>query len=232
MTAAPGTAASTQGATLCGIDVGARNLLGSVSSVHDGDTVTLNAAGVAYKIRLDGIDAPELAQPFGSLSQSALAGAVLGKTVQVAYSQTDQYGRIVGAVFTDSCEYVNLQQVVSGMAWFYRAYQCELSAAVRGRFAKAEEAAVAAKTGLWSQPDPTAPWEYRNGTDPAAPACASDSSVWSGNPTNPVVPASSSSPSPGIAPPANACFKIWVNPYMRSNGTHVSGYWRDSAGCA
>jgi endonuclease YncB( thermonuclease family) len=229
LTAAPGTAASTQGSTLCGTDVGARKLLGSVSSVHDGDTMTLNAGGVSYKIRLDGIDAPELAQPFGSLSQSALAGAVLGKTVQVAYSQTDQYGRIIGAVFTDSCEYVNLKQVASGLAWFYRAYQCELSAAVRGQFAKAEDAAVAAKTGLWAQTDPTAPWEYRNGTDPAAPTCASASSVWSGNAALPV---SSSSPSPGVAPPANACFKVWVNPYTRSNGTHVSGYWRDSAGCA
>lgn len=229
LTAAPGTAASTQVSTLCGMEVGDKKLQGSVSSVRDGDTVTLSSAGASYKIRLDGIDAPELAQPFGSLSQSALAGAVLGKSVQVAYSKIDQYGRIVGAVFTDSCEYVNLKQVASGMAWFYKAYQCELSAAVRGQFAKAEEAAVASKTGLWSQADPTEPWVYRNGTDPALPTCASASSVWTGNPT----PPSGSSPtSPGPSTPASACFKVWVNPYTRSNGTHVGGYWRDSAGCA
>ena len=228
LTAAPGTAASTQGSTLCGFDVGARKLQGSVSAVHDGDTVTLNAAGVIHKIRLDGIDAPELAQTFGSLSQSTLASAVLGKIVQVAYSQTDQYGRIVGAVFTAGCEYVNLKQVASGMAWFYRAYQCELSAPLRAQFAKAEDAAVASKTGLWLDADPTAPWLYRNGVDPVAPSCSSASSVWTGN-AAPLL--GSVSASTGTAVPSN-CFQIWVNPYTRSNGTHVNGYWRDSAGCA
>jgi endonuclease YncB( thermonuclease family) len=229
LTAAPGTAASTQGSTLCGFDVGAKHLQGLVSAVHDGDTVTLNAAGVIHKIRLDGIDAPELAQVFGSASHVALASAVLGQTVQVAYSQTDQYGRIIGAVFTAGCEYVSLKQVASGMAWFYRAYQCELSAPLRAQFAKAEEAALASRTGLWIDADPTAPWLYRNGVDPVAPACSSASSVWTGNPT-PSAPATGSSASAGTAAP-NSCFQIWVNPYTRSNGTHVNGYWRDSAGC-
>ena len=223
LTAAPGSAASTQASTLCGFDVGAKTLQGTVSSVHDGDTVTLNAAGVIHRIRLDGIDAPELAQPFGSLSQATLASAVMGKTVQVAYSKTDQYGRLVGAVFTAGCDYVNLKQVALGMAWFYRAYQCELSAPVRGQFAKAEDAAAASKIGLWSEADPTAPWLYRNGVDPVAPTCSSAASVWIGNPA---------APSSGSSPSANACFQVWVNPYTRSNGTHVNGYWRDSAGCA
>ena len=84
--------------------------------VHDGDTITLNAAGTEYQIRLDGIDAPELAQPFGSASQGSLSAMMLGKPVQVAYTKTDMYGRIVGAVFTDSCQYTNLLQATSGMA--------------------------------------------------------------------------------------------------------------------
>jgi endonuclease YncB( thermonuclease family) len=227
LTAAPGTAASSQGSTLCGFDVGAKHLQGVVSAVHDGDTVTLNAAGATYKIRLDGIDAPELAQAFGGPSHTALASAVLGKSVQVAYSQTDQYGRIIGAVFSSGCEYVNLKQVASGMAWFYRAYQCELSAPLRAQFAQAENIAVAGKTGLWLDADPTAPWVYRNGVDPAVPACASALSVWTGNPTP---PSGSTSGSINTAL-SNTCFQVWVNPYTRSNGTHVNGYWRDSAGC-
>lgn len=173
LTAASASAASSQGGSLCGVDVGANLLQGSVTNVHDGDTLTLNVAGRAYKVRLDSIDAPELAQPFGSLSQIALANAVLGKSVQVTYTQTDQYGRIVGAVFTDNCQYVNLTQVATGMAWFYRAYRCEVSAAVRSQFERAQEGAVAAKIGLWSQANPTAPWVYRNGVDPVAPTCSS-----------------------------------------------------------
>lgn len=174
-------ASATQGTTLCGVDVGDKLLEGSVTNVHDGDTVTLSSAASSYQIRLDGIDAPELAQPFGSLSQGALAKAVLGKSVKVAYSKIDQYGRIVGAVFTESCQYANLDQVSAGLAWFYKAYQCEISEAARNQFMQAQDKAVQEKAGLWAQSDPEAPWFYRNGSEPVTPVCSSGSSAWSAN---------------------------------------------------
>ena len=166
--------------TLCGVDVGVKRLEGLISAVHDGDTITLTSDGTKYKIRLDSIDAPELAQPFGSASQVTLANTVLGKSVKVAYSKTDQYDRIVGAVFTDSCQYVNLNQVATGAAWFYKAYQCEVSAAVRTQFAQAQDNAVNTKIGLWAQADPEAPWFYRNGTEPVTPTCTSHLPISSG----------------------------------------------------
>ena len=165
---------ATSGATLCGVDVGPKLLEGAVTSVHDGDTITLSVGGAVYHIRLDSIDAPELAQPFGNSSQSTLASAVLGKPVKVAYTKTDQYDRIVGAVFTDSCQYVNLSQVSTGMAWFYKAYQCEVSAAVRLKFSHAQGSAAAADLGLWAQVDPEAPWFFRNGFEPVTPVCTAD----------------------------------------------------------
>ena len=151
---------------------------GRIVAVHDGDTLTLSVAGVSYKVRLDSIDAPELAQPFGYASQSALSNSVLGKSVKVAYAKTDPYDRVVGAVFTDSCQYVNLSQVATGMAWFYKAYQCEVGAAVRHQFTQAQDQAVAARSGLWSQSNPEAPWFYRNGTEPVTPTCKSDLPAW------------------------------------------------------
>ena len=163
--------------TLCGVDVGPKLLEGAVTSVHDGDTITLSSGGAVYHIRLDSIDAPELAQPYGNASQSTLASAVLGKPVKVAYTKTDQYDRIVGAVFTDSCQYVNLNQVSTGMAWFYKAYQCEISAAVRAQFSQAQGSAAAADLGLWAQVDPEAPWFYRNGNEPVTPVCTSDAAL-------------------------------------------------------
>ena len=163
--------------TLCGVDVGLKLLEGAVTSVHDGDTITLSSGGAVYHIRLDSIDAPELAQPYGNASQSTLASAVLGKPVKVAYTKTDQYDRIVGAVFTDSCQYVNLNQVSTGMAWFYKAYQCEVSAAVRAQFSQAQGSASAADLGLWAQVDPDAPWFFRNGNEPVTPVCKSDAAL-------------------------------------------------------
>lgn len=158
-------------AQLCGYAVGNQSLEGRVSNVHDGDTLTLTSGGSTYNIRLDSIDAPELAQPYGPDAQVALSNKVLGKNVRVQYTKTDQYGRTVGAVFTDSCEYVNLVQVTLGMAWFYKAYQCEISASVRSAFALAQDNAVAAKIGLWAQSSPEAPWFYRNGVEPVTPVC-------------------------------------------------------------
>lgn len=169
---------STQTTTLCNVVVGTKLLTGPVTDVHDGDSITLDISGTIYKIRLDSIDAPELAQPFGNESQMALKNSVLGKTVKVAYTKTDQYDRIVGAVFTDTCQYVNLNQVATGMAWFYKAYQCEISADLRSQFAQAQDNAVNAQLGLWSQTDPEAPWFYRNGVEPVTPICKSDAPSW------------------------------------------------------
>ena len=187
--------------TLCGYDVGPKLLQGAVTSVHDGDTITLSSGGATYHIRLDSIDAPELAQPFGSTSQNALSGAVLGKSVKVAYTKTDQYDRIVGAVFTDSCQYVNLNQVSSGMAWFYKAYQCEVSAAVRTQFSQAQDRAAAADLGLWAQVDPEAPWFYRNGSEPVTPVCQSGAALPS---------ASTALTAAGLTTPANSSTPVTV----------------------
>jgi endonuclease YncB( thermonuclease family) len=200
---APSQAVSTTPtAKLCGVDVGAKLLEGFVTAVHDGDTITLNSGGTAYKIRLDSIDAPELAQPFGNTSQMALSGAVLGKPVKVAYTKTDQYDRIVGAVFTDSCQYVNLNQVSAGMAWFYKAYQCEISAAVRTQFSQAQGNAAAADLGLWAQVDPEAPWFFRNGSEPVTPVCKSDAAQSSASTaltaTGPTTPANNVTTTPSV----------------------------------
>ena len=198
-TASGETASEASGTTLCGVEVGHKLLEGLVTKVQDGDTVTLSSAASVYQIRLDGIDAPELAQPFGSLSQSALSKAVLGKSVKVAYSKTDQYGRIVGAVFADSCQYVNLEQVSAGLAWFYKAYQCELSEPARLQFMQAQGKAVQEKAGLWAQGNPEAPWFYRNGSEPVTPVCTSGASAWT---------ASSALTSVGATTPANSATPI------------------------
>ena len=67
------------------------------------------------------------------------------------------------------------------MAWFYEAYQCEISAVVRSQFAQAQANAADAKVELWSQTDPEAPWFYRNGFEPVTLIRKSDSPVWSVN---------------------------------------------------
>ena len=53
---------------------GTHQIEGRIVGVHDGDTITLlDADNRQHKIRLDGIDAPELGQPFGRASKQHLA---------------------------------------------------------------------------------------------------------------------------------------------------------------
>jgi len=58
-------------------------------------------------------------------------------------------------------EDVNLEQVETGMTWHYKKYQEEQSASDRIKYSDAERDARMHKVGLWRDPNPTPPWEYR-----------------------------------------------------------------------
>jgi micrococcal nuclease len=132
-------------------------LTGKVVSVHDGDTLTvLDAAKTKRKIRLHGIDAPESKQPFGNVAKKALADLVFGKEVDVEVVDKDRYGREVGNVHVDGV-HVNREQVANGLAWRYVQYD------KRGEFTQVEQAARAARKGLWADAHPVAPWDWRKG---------------------------------------------------------------------
>lgn len=153
------------GATFCGVIAGSGRITGNVSSVHDGDTVTV----AGQSIRLDSIDAPELDQSYGHASRDHLADLVLGQIVTVTYAKKDVYDRVVGTVFKPDCTQVNLSQVKAGAAWYYEAYKCEIDIRQRTTYAAAQTAARAGALGLWAAPA-VAPWVYRNGVDAKVPA--------------------------------------------------------------
>jgi len=142
-------------------DVSADILSGKVVSVHDGDTITvLDANHVQHKIRLAGIDAPELRQAFGRRSRDLLSGQVAGKVVQVEWYKRDKYRRIIGKILLDGKD-INLSLVTSGLAWHYRKYAGEQVPQDRTSYAEAENTARQLHLGLWQDPQPTPPWDYR-----------------------------------------------------------------------
>lgn len=136
-------------------------LSGKVIGVTDGDTITLlDDSKTQHKIRLAGIDAPEKGQPFGQPSKERLSALVFSKHVLIDWQKQDRYGRIVGKVLTEGRD-ANLDMVASGMAWHYKGYQKEQSPADRIAYAEAENKAQADRRGLWRDPAPVPPWEYR-----------------------------------------------------------------------
>lgn len=58
-------------------------LSGKVVSIHDGDTITALQDKRQIKVRLYGIDAPELKQPYGKKSKQFLSNLITGKIAEV-----------------------------------------------------------------------------------------------------------------------------------------------------
>jgi endonuclease YncB( thermonuclease family) len=139
----------------------AGTIQGKVVSVADGDTITvLDATNTQHKIRLQGIDAPEKAQPFGQKSKQSLSQMVQSKQVTVEYQKKDKYGRTLGKVLhngTDVC----LEQIKLGMAWHYKQYASDQPKEDRTLYDQTEQDARAKKAGLWIDKAPTPPWEFR-----------------------------------------------------------------------
>jgi endonuclease YncB( thermonuclease family) len=159
-----GSSVPADGATYCGVVTGKNRITGMVSTVHDGDTISI----AGQSIRLDSIDAPELDQAYGHASRDHLAALVLNQFVTVTYTKTDLYDRVLGTVFKSDCAQVNLNQVKAGAAWYYEAYKCEIDFQQRNDYAAAQAAARSAGLGLWAAPA-VAPWIYRNGVDAKVP---------------------------------------------------------------
>jgi micrococcal nuclease len=129
--------------------------LATVIGISDGDTLTvLNESKQQVKIRLSEIDAPEARQPFGTRSKQSLSELCFGKQAQIKPQAKDRYGRTVARVTCEGAD-ANAEQVNRGMAWVYGKYAKDHNLYVLQHDAKV------AKRGLWTDPAPTPPWEWR-----------------------------------------------------------------------
>jgi micrococcal nuclease len=133
-------------------------VVGRCVGVHDGDSMTIlidTPDGKRQaKIRLDGIDAPELGQPFSRVSRDGLAKMVFERECAVESRGPDKYGRTVGRVSVDGAD-VNAAMLDSGLAWHYKKYDSLPEMAAR------EQAAKRANAGLWDDRNPIPPWDWR-----------------------------------------------------------------------
>jgi micrococcal nuclease len=128
---------------------------GRVVKITDGDTVTvLDGSNTQHKIRLAGIDAPEKGQPFGTKARENLAGKMFGQVVHVEVVDVDRYRREVGRIYLGE-RFINAEMVRDGFAWRYPQYDRP------GEFTAAEADAHEHRRGLWADPNPVPPWEWR-----------------------------------------------------------------------
>lgn len=139
----------------------AETLAGRVVAIADGDTLTLLLNREEHRIRLAEIDTPERGQAWGTRARQALADLVFNRDVTVDVIDVDRYGRKIGRIWQGSVD-VNRELVAGGHAWVYRQYLTDRS------LLEDERAAREAARGLWSGPDPVAPWDWRRGSRVAA----------------------------------------------------------------
>jgi len=89
--------------------------------------------------------------------------------VRVEWDKRDRYKRIVGKVWVqpESCPTCPMTldaghaQITVGLAWWYQKYASEQSPQDRGAYEFSEQEARAKRVGVWSEPDPVPPWEWR-----------------------------------------------------------------------
>lgn len=129
---------------------------GVVTLVVDGDTVHVRATPNAEprSVRIQGIDAPESCQAHGRVATQALKDMVLGRTVRVATTRQDDYGRDL-AVLHVGREDVGQRMVIAGHAWSYRFKKDA------GPYAAQERQAKQMRSGLFSDPAAEYPGKFR-----------------------------------------------------------------------
>ena len=138
------------------------DLYAQVVRVSDGDTIIIQAGDIDFRVRLHGIDAPELRQPMGTearLMLERLLGVGSGRipnppTVRLMVTDIDRFGRIIARVFIEEQE-VNLSLLELGYAWHYLEFDQS------PEYARAQETAQRDRRGVWAEDDPIAPWEWR-----------------------------------------------------------------------
>ncbi|WP_164112514.1 MULTISPECIES: thermonuclease family protein [Sphingobacterium] len=133
-----------------------KHMQGRVVKVADGDTFTIvDKFQKKTKIRLHGIDCPEKGQDYFQVAKSFTNGHIFDKWINIEVKSKDRYGRIVGIVWLENQESLNLMLIQAGLAWDYPTYS-------KSRiYRDAELQARKDKSNIWSLYEPTPPWDFR-----------------------------------------------------------------------
>ena len=129
---------------------------GEVVGVLEGSTIEVVRLGKVERIRLQGLDCPEKDQPYGDDVKQAISALVFAMGVTVEPYGKDKYGRIMADVLLADGTNVNHVLVKDGRCWWSRK-----SAPDDAELERLELEAREAKRGLWEDPEPIPPWEFR-----------------------------------------------------------------------
>jgi len=141
---------------LATLGIQAADFAGTVTHVTDGDSLWVRpaAGGPPRRLRIEGIDAPEICQTWGRESRDALAAQVLHRQVSVTGRGRDTYRRTLARVNIGSQD-VGAWMVSRGHAWSYHFRRDG------GPYLQQQSQARSAHLGLWGAGAPLEPREFR-----------------------------------------------------------------------
>ena len=140
------------------LNVQAASLFGKVIEVNSGDVITIFNLNRPVRVKLLGVDAPEMNQAFGDVAKKHLADLVLDKSVLVEYSGIAADSSLTGRVSLNNAD-IGAQMIRDGAAWFDTNTN-RLSGTERDVYQQSEQAARNERRGLWQEENPIAPWEF------------------------------------------------------------------------
>ena len=127
---------------------------GRAIEVQDGDTFDLAYGTGVVRIRIKGIDAPEMGQVFGATSKRILQALLFNQTLDVVIVGQDQYQRYVSVVQINGID-LGLRMIKDGYAWNYVQFSDD------PRYESAQQFASSRQRGLWFAAERVPPWVYR-----------------------------------------------------------------------
>lgn len=129
---------------------------GKVIGIVDGDTFDLlNDSNKIYRIRMEGIDAPEKGMPFYQVSKKHLGSLCFGQRVAVKITQAESGNRKIGFTYLSAGTELSHEMIRAGLAWHFVKFNSDRDLAALEREARKEQ------RGLWKDPNPLPPWEIR-----------------------------------------------------------------------
>ena len=131
-------------------------LTGKVIGIKDGDTVVvLDSLNHQTTLRLAEVDCPEKSQPFGTKAKQFTSDQIYRKEIKYVVTDIDRYGRSIAMIYYDNNKYLPAELIKNGLAWHYKRYSTSIELANFENFARLH------KVGLWIDPNPIEPWEWR-----------------------------------------------------------------------
>jgi endonuclease YncB( thermonuclease family) len=132
-------------------------LTAKVIGVKDGDTVeVMDNHNKTTILRLAEVDCPEKKQPYGNAAKQFTSKAVYRKTISYIITNKDRYGRSVAKVYYKN-KHLSSELIKNGLGWHYKKYSNSKELALL------EQKARTQRIGLWVDPNPVYPSDWRKG---------------------------------------------------------------------